>query len=270
MTGLLDRIRLLTVDRIYPFEWTGNCQKHAEFSSKLHGVVRDPFPVLHLEQGRYVLLEAADLFRELVLSGIKHVPVQICRPSTIKISAPSIGLSKTTRVDIEDLVQIFPRCLLLARNGDPVPESHLELDFTFRGQKPARLFVRRINGAGCPEPLQDVFRAINSKGGYVPMAALNAPPGVLCKTSELSGTVRLPSFYIHDLTGAVTSGKLFPDRVIVPTITSRVLNLDFPLHVLKSERPLEEKQAFLSDLITFRNLSYRTSSFKGRVYLLNR
>jgi hypothetical protein len=127
-----------------------------------------------------------------------------------------------------------------------------------------------MNGAGCPQPLQELFRAINHKGRYQPIVSAVARPDAVCKTAELSGTLRLPLFTLEDIGGAVTSGHLFPPNIISVWLDSRVLSLDFPMSVLRSEIPIEEKDSFLRDLITCREQAYKTACIEGHVYLLNR
>ena len=82
--------------------------------------------------------------------------------------------------------------------------------------------------------------------------------------------MKLPPFGIDEVAGVVTSGQLFPPHLLSIQSSSRVFSIDFPLSVLRSNIPVEEKEMFLRDLIAYREQSYKTTFFEGQVYFLNR
>jgi len=63
---------------------------------------------------------------------------------------------------------------------------------------------------------------------------------------------------------------LFPPGIITVQANARVLDVDFPVSVLKSHIPPAEKEAFLRDLLTLRRRACRTTFYEGRILLLNR
>jgi hypothetical protein len=87
---------------------------------------------------------------------------------------------------------------------------------------------------------------------------------------SFSARLTLPPFSNHDLAEAAISDQFFPPRILSPRTSSRVLSIDYPISVLDSDSSLEEKQAFLQDLITLREQSHRTSLYDGQVFVLNR
>ena len=90
------------------------------------------------------------------------------------------------------------------------------------------------------------------------------------KAVSPSAWLTLPEFSLDDLASAAASERFFPPNIIRAITSQRVFNIDFPLSVLGSDMPLEEKESFMRDLVLFREQSCRTAFFEGRVYILNR
>ena len=111
MNSLLSRITLLGVDRIYPYEWSEKSAS-SDYAIERNGIIRHPYPVYHIDQDRYLLLEGTDPFARISAEGIQHIPVQLCRNSDLRFAARSLGLVNICRRDIEELALTFPRCTL--------------------------------------------------------------------------------------------------------------------------------------------------------------
>ena len=268
--GMLSRIRLLNYNLIYPYEWPLSGPYQASVEVDRSSVVKHPFPVMHVEQGRYLLLDGSPLFSRMADFGLPHVPVQICSQEDIRVVSEQLGLEGILATDLEEMADHCPEQLVVADPGEPAPSGYLTIDFTFEEGTSSRLFLRQTNYSGCPEALQRVFRTIEEKGRYLPLLRGVLREGSLFKTATLSGTMKLPQFKISDVAGAVTSGQLFPPNVLTVAANSRVFSIDFPLSVLRSSIPVEEKEAFLRDLIAYREQSHKTTFFEGQVYFLNR
>ena len=83
--GMLSRIRLLNYNLIYPYEWPLSGPYQASVEMDRSSVVRHPFPVMHVDQGRYLLLDGSPLFSLMADFGLPHVPVQICSQEDIRV-----------------------------------------------------------------------------------------------------------------------------------------------------------------------------------------
>jgi len=269
-TGMLSRIRLLNYNLIYPYEWplSGTYQTSVDIDRK--SVVKHPFPVMHVDQGRYLLLDSSPLFSRMADFGLPHVPVQICPQEDVKVVSEQLGLVGIVAADVEEMADHFPEQLIIAGPDEQTPSGYLKIDFVFEDGESSKLFLRQTNCSGCPEALQRVFQTIEEKGRYLPILRSDLREGSLFKTATLSGTMKLPQFKISDVAGAVTSGQLFPPNVLTVLSNSRVFSIDFPLSVLRSNISVEEKETFLRDLIAYREQSHKTSFFEGQVYFLNR
>ena len=90
------------------------------------------------------------------------------------------------------------------------------------------------------------------------------------KVTKATAYLTPPSFALEDLTAAATSDRLFPPNVFRPLTGYKVINVDFPLSVLRSDIPRDDKESFLRELIRFRAQSRKTAFVEGRVYILNR
>jgi len=230
-----------------------------------------PFLAARFDQDRYLLLDGTSLFRKLADIGLLHVPVQVCSHRSLKVSSQKLGLIDFTLDDLIRLSTKYPRRIMIGNGRGSKPNDSMQLEFTFVNCGQKQVWLRHSNGSGCPVPLENVFRAIASKGRYLPIAKrITSCRDSVYKAATCSGTVKVPSFGVDDLISAAVSGRLFPPGIISVSSDCRVFNIDFPLSVLESDISLQDKELFLQDLIAFREQSCRTSLFEGRIYLLNR
>ncbi|HUV31181.1 MAG TPA: hypothetical protein VMY05_08855 [Acidobacteriota bacterium] len=268
--GLIPDITLLSCHRVYPYEWPSREAGRFPVQRTPYDVIRHPFPVMHLEQDRYLLLDGSEMFRQMVDMGIQHLPVQICDCEHLRVLDEPLGLVGFGLEDLTEIVAGFPDQMAVCDDGSSPPVGTLELQFSFEKAGSKRVFLRQTNCTGCPEALQHVFHAIERKGRYMPVRCETLWTGVVYKAAPLTGTVTLPSFSLDDVATAVASGRLYPPHVLRVQPASRVLSIDFPLSVLRSNTSIEEKGLFLRDLIAYRESSHRITYFTGHVYLLNR
>jgi hypothetical protein len=100
------------------------------------------------------------------------------------------------------------------------------------------------------------------------------PDKVFIESAELFdlGTVliALPSYSWGEIRTLSRGGILFPPNCLNVAMDNRVIGLDFPLKVLKSQAEIDEKREFLRQLILLRMRSDRSTVFGGRVYFLGR
>lgn len=100
------------------------------------------------------------------------------------------------------------------------------------------------------------------------------PDRLFIESAELFdlGTVliALPSYSWDEIRSLSRGGLLFPPNCLNVAMDNRVIGLDFPLRVLKSNADMEEKREFLRQLIHLRLRSDRSTVFGGRVYFLGR
>lgn len=261
-------IRILAVEQIYPFE-TAADESDSSPDDDLR-LVRDPFPVVAIREQGFLLLQDTDRFQSVVRAGLIHVPVQIVREPALKLCCETLSLPGLENDDLMAVARRNQDDIIPARPDQSVPDGYYPVYVRFASGDSTALFLRHSAGVGCPEGLTRLFAEIGGSGRYLPLVETSSRHDQLLKGGGSETALTIPGFTIADLRMAAASGELFPAHVIRVVPDCRVLAIDFPASVLKADIPLEEKQAFLQDLIALREQANRTSIVEGRVYILNR
>jgi len=265
----LPHLSIAEVSTIYPYEWLQADESPAveQFAST---AVRHPFPVTPLDESDYLLLGDTDLFLRLAAEGLPCVPVQICPSEQVMLESLPVGLSRFQREDLvrfagkhADIVSIESKA---ESGGD---DSVVQLTCEFDGAA-IRLSLRDSTKTGCPTPLDLLFREIARVGRFLPTLDRRNRRDSLTRAVSLSGRMELPEFELDDLKAAARSERPFPAGLINCRLKRRVLHIDFPSEILSSDIPLTEKQQYLSELVSLRFRSSRTSFYDGQIFLLNR
>jgi len=266
----LQHLRIIDQDRIAPFEWDDGGR--IDLSPEGPGILRDPLLVTPLEGDDFLLLDDSRTYYSLVDADFEHLPVQICTPVELMVDSDPLSLTRFTHDDLTRVLARFPDRIEILPAEKTVPDSpdHLDLIFGFVGAAPIRVRIRHSSLTGCPVPFDAVFRAILESGAFYPVVRDGGEGEWGDHSGPHSGTVSLPTFTLEDLRRAVSSGRLFPPGLIRVQAVCRVLNIDFPVPVLADRSTLEQKQAFLAELIALRARRRRIACFDGRVYMLNR
>jgi hypothetical protein len=267
--NLLSQIKILHSDQIYPFEWYEPKLIPDDMNVNEMTLLKHPFMVSHLSGDDYLLLGQTALFDSMLAAGIKHFPVQVCPDEDLRLIPQKLSLINFTPDDLWQYAMKFPRQVVIYDREVSYLPGHLSLIFSFQNSAPLRVYFRNTNRHGCPLPLEAVFRAILTRGCYVPYLDYIHSTNTILKSRCPDNVLTLPAFDLTDLKKAAASERLFPPDVVRVFSSRRVVNVDFPLTVLDSEIPAEEKESFLRELIAFREQANRTVFLEGTVYILN-
>ena len=263
----LDQIHLLDGEQIQPFEW-GDIEVQ-DLSLAETPAIRHPFLVTELTGDTFLLLGDAGYFHSLQQAGLCCFPVQVCPASAVRVSSRRLGLVRYREEDLRRLVSRHSERMHIAVSGRPDPDpAYLSLDFAFAGGSSVQVRLRDSSRSGCPSPLDALFRSILEHGSYFPLLG-GRHSGAAMQPPAFSGTVDLPPFDLEDLRTAALTDRLFPRDIITAQTDCRILGVDFPVSVLTDSCPLDQKEAFLRDLIALRASRHRISYYEGEVYLLN-
>lgn len=269
-TQLLSQIRILDSDQVYPFEWSVPDDNQPDLDEIRF--VRHPFPVCRLSDDSYLLLEEASYFKALAEFGLEYVPVQLCPRDSLEVVSHRIGLVDFFYEDVLRVASKHPDQISI---DSPTESSggnvkFMKLDFLFSDGRSLSVHLRHSSRSGCPVPLQHFFRAIVQKGRYMPAVEIADDSSALTRSASFSAVAILPPVTLDDLTTAATAELLFPPGIITVQASARVLDVDFPVSVLRAGIPAADKEAFLKDLLTLRRRACRTTFYEGRILLLNR
>lgn len=269
---IYSQIRILDSSRLRPFEFCqpANCQAPAELSEL--PLLRHPFLTTPLEDDSYLLLEETAAFQALVEAGLKHVPVQICPEAGLRFISQTIGLTSFGYDDLLRLAARYPRQIAVGRRPGRAegPTEYLNVSLKFGDRPPVDVQLRHSSRTGCPLPLEYLFRSILRTGRYLPVVELPRNSDTVTRKVSFTATLSLPSFSIDDLKTAALADRLFPAGIVRVGSSFRILEIDFPMSVLTARISIAEKEAFLRELVMFREQALKTSFYEGRIYLLNR
>jgi hypothetical protein len=267
--SVLAMLKLLDTGQVVCFDWSPSEQARLFEDESL--LIRHPFPVLHLEDGTYLLLHDSERFRSLSESGIEHIPAQLCNRKSIRLSSPRLALTKFTFGDLQQFVEEHRNLVSLEDPGrDAIRSEYLHLMFEFPRHPSVVVHCQTDNQVGCPESVDQLLRQILNRGSYLPDWGMGHYADTVLRSQTVSGFLTLPTFDLASLERAALSDHLFPPHTIDVQTDRRVFNIDFPISVLKADIPIEEKEQFLRDMVMIREQSCRTTFFEGQVYILNR
>jgi len=220
-------------------------------------------------KGSLVLLDQTRLFLDLVAAGLNYVPVQQCAAESVRLASERLTLTGFGPRDLERLLAAHPD-QLVAGTLEAAPFGFVSVTIEFPNGEPVTVYARHSSRLGCPTSLDLLFRAVLAHGQYSLTADPQFQPGTPFRVHHPTAWLTLPEYHLQDLFSAASSGHRFPPGVINARTPYRVFNIDFPISVLASDIPVEEKEIYLRDLILFREQSCRTAYFNGPVYILNR
>ena len=261
----------MPVEQIIPFEWSTLEQMRFDCAWNDNDVVRHPFMVTPIENDEYLLLNQSELFYQLLAAGLNYLPVQISGQPDLIISSERLVLEGLGEKQLNDLVVQNPDNMALSESDSesPFPES-VTVTLDFPNKTALNLHLRHSTRLGCPEPMARLFETIQRAGRFVPEIDQSGLDGTPLRSVRPDCILTLPQFELSDLISAARSDRLFPPNVLRITDGLKILNLDFPLRILRTDLPLYELEMFLKDLLAYRELARRTSYIEGRVYILNR
>jgi hypothetical protein len=268
---VLAQIKILPAESILTYEWPGSPQKALEVDLDSLSVVRHPFLVTPIDDDTYLLLSETGHFRALNEAGLDFFPVQVCDAETVRVNRHRLGFDTFSYDDLSRLAARYPDQIAL-RDGDPQssePLGFVGLDFKFADGRRVQTYLRHSSRVGCPLPLEYLFRTVTQNGRYLSIVDGGDGSDSLTRLATIAATVTMPEFSLEDIKSAAQSERLFPPGIIDAVSTRRILDIDFPIRVLKSNIAVSEKESFLKDMILLRRQSRRTAVYEGQVYLLN-
>ena len=263
---IIQTLKILPIDSICPFEWNSNISADVEIDDILK--IRHPFLVTPLPHGKYLLLEASTEFYNLKQAGVTQVPVQIVQNSQISIVQKTIGIYSFDEHDLNEIFELNASQITSevvtndTDDGKDVCLSYEDKQFAITS------IPKHI--VGCPISVSKIFSHFEKNGGYRMIQHQGSLSDSLMKVHRFVATVEIPQLTFSNLADAVKSNNLFPPNIIEVQADIRILYIDFPVSTLLSDNLITEKEVFLRELILLREQAEKTSSYQGKVYLLNR
>ena len=268
-------LNILSLEKLVPVEKTVS-SRIPEIKRELYrtGYQANPLLVSAEEDGRYLLLNDINCFEALRAMGIKSAVVQEipdeCDDSNFLAWYHLVGnfnleylrgLSEILHLKLEEI------------DYDAVwnkEDELISLRCTFIDGQSYRIVPRPGELIGQVSSLNSFIESYQSFSMHLKIY----PDRLFIESSEIfnlgSALILLP-FYRHDQILELARAKvLFPPDCLNICADNRVVGLDFPLQVLNSPVRVEEKKAFLRELLRFRMQSDKSTVYGGKVYFMGK
>ena len=265
---VLTNLRLVPVSQIFPFEW--NTQKGTNDDLLECNHIRHPFLVTRIDINKYILLENASDFYTYQSLGLKELPVQIIQADRLVFTSGEIGLYVFDSDDIEQIVEMSGGSIYSGKNKPDNQYLKLTAIEISIGEKKETLYLSNLNSGGCSVSLSNLFRYFEKHGGYRLIKNKKALSDSLTKIHLFKAKCKLPAITLSDVIDAVKIGNLYPPMITSVQSPIRMLNIDYPISVLKADISMNEKEEFLKELLLLREETEKTSFYQGSIYLFNR
>lgn len=262
------QVKIIPTECIVPFEATILSDNHGLGESE-RSLIRNPFLVMPLDEDQYLLLDEAPRLAAVVASGIQQVPVQVCPPNSFRITTEPQALYGLDSAALNLIVERSEQRVMMAEESKELPQGYIPVVIDGPGGEQMALAVKKGDQLGYAEGLRYLLTAIDSIGRFAPHLAEWTAGEPLLRTSTADAVLFPPTLTIDDLCAAASDNCLLPAGLVRIEADSRILAIDFPASVLLSDLPIDQKTAFLHDLISLRRQTNKTAIVQGRVYIMN-
>ncbi len=272
-------LRILPLNLLVEHEYN-DVQRTAPLAQRMEaeGLLKNPPIVTSLGSGdpRFMVLDGANRTTALSSLGYPHVLVQV-----VKYEEPYVTLTTwhhlITGIDPEEFtllldsvegVDLFSLDYLRARAALARREClmyFMRLDnkvFVARPKMPG-LFVHEQN-----QLLNALVNTYKERVG-VHRAMSNNVEEALRLYADLSGVIVFPQYDTFEILALARDGELLPAGLTRHLIQGRILRVNYPLSELKSQEPLEVKNARLQDWLRRKMASKEVRFYGEMTYLFD-
>lgn len=263
---MLDKLKIIPLDKIVAFEAPADDRverlaAEIEEEGKLH----NPLLVKPLDN-RYLLLDDVAVLAALGRLNLRHVPIQPADAS-LAVRPWQRVVEHWQKEDLLAYLRAFPRQVSLSTGTGPLTSRQAGVRFrdggSYRLTFSSDSFFTR-----CDMICRLIASCGHAGGGFRAKLALD-DPDPLRSFPQATAAVYPPFFSLDELAAIAGGHVRLPYGLIRIDQPGRILGIDFALEILQETAPLEEKEAFLKELIRMRMASDRTAYYDGYVLVLN-
>jgi len=235
------------------------------------GAIRNPLPVAAAENDKYLLLDDAAILETAYRLKIDYLPVQINEFVNESNISAGVRIHKWNREFIDKFRMLFPRVFTsLISSGKPLNGRKLiEIIIVDSEKEPLRLWFKRDSKNRLPGAFFDFLAFLKHHFGFVHQHSIGNDNPISSGEMNNSAVLNCQDITAKDISCASESGYLFPAELLSFDCGSRILGINYPVHILNDSVPVEDKEQFLHELINLRINSGNTRYISSGVYLLN-
>jgi phosphoglycerate dehydrogenase-like enzyme len=264
-------VRVVPADKVIPHELVDH-RRVERLATRLQndGILANP-PIVMESSGYYVVLDGATRVTALKQLNYPHIIVQVIT------SQDQLGLRtwfhvirQTDPAKLTNLLESIPEINLVESAAAKIQEDMVEHEglcyaHTVAGQL---LLLKAAAGVHKLEALNKVSEAYIEN--FIVSRTLNSDLRALQREFlDMTAVVIFPEYTIQQVLQIAQAGRVLPAGITRFVIPGRVLRLNADLAMLRSDRPLLEKERWLNRLILEKLTKNQVRYYEEPVYLLD-
>ncbi|MCA9898763.1 MAG: ParB N-terminal domain-containing protein, partial [Anaerolineales bacterium] len=267
-------LRVVPMDKVVPHEHFD--QKRVDrLAGRLEddGLLGNPPVVIESEDGRYIVLDGATRTTAMKQLGYKHGIVQVIS------TEDGLGLHTwyhvICKIRVNELLALLRTLPDITMQETDIERAADEM-FEYGGLCYIQMIDNRVfliypaQGVNRLEALNQFTEAYIDAAGHVDRTLNSNILSLKNEYEELAGVVIFPEYTVNQVMQAtMSSGRLFPAGITRFIIPGRILRLNAPLSVLKSDMSLREKNRWLHELLVEKQGKGGIRFYGEPVYLLD-
>lgn len=260
-------LKIVPREQIVPImEFNSDRAAYLEIAYAEAGYVFNPILVAEVADSLYLLTDDGSGLEALARLDVGFIPVQVEPVLGDSVFWGKIAVKEWRDDFLREFQRLFPR------DTNPLPDDG-NPDYSiyarcYHGDIPGPGMAFKRNGFHAS---QIVVYFIDYLRRHRALAAQVLRPfgGAPDMPAERSAAVRIGNLKFTEAVWLGQKGFRFPAGFYHPDDICRVLGVNYPIKILNEKASVNDKQAFLHELIAFRMKSGRTESYNGGVFLLN-
>ncbi len=235
------------------------------------GAVRNPFLVAPTDDGRYILLDDGALLETARRLKIEYLPVQITGLGRGLNIVAEMAIDGWNKSYIDKFMEIFPRVISVRSHTNKPGQDfdHAKIIISENNGDQIRLCFGSGGYDHLPGSVFDFLKYLKRFCRFSRWLHLEKPDCVPADEINSSAVLKLPGLSSEDLLLAVKQNYLFPAELLAFECGSRMLGINYPVHILNEPVSVRDKEQFLHELISLRINSGCSRFISSGVYLLN-
>ena len=264
-------LRVVPADQVQPHELV-DARRVDRLATRLDqdGILINP-PIVIENRGRYVVLDGATRTTALKQLNYPHIIVQlISADDNLGLHTWFHAIRKVGSTEVFNLLQAIPEITLIESQPQRVYEDMLEhggICFFYTAEEKLWLIKSgaEVNHLDALNKLTDSYIS----AFHVDRTLNNDIRSLKKEIPDLAALMIFPEYTVKQVLQIAQAGRLLPAGITRFVIPGRVLRLRADLSILKSDRPLREKEAWLNQFIQDKLVANRVRYYEEPVYLLD-
>ena len=267
-------LQVVSTDSLRPLSRVTESSVHRLTSEiSTDGRQRNPIAVARLDSGERIILDGVSRWRAFNQLGIGDILAQ-----TVELDDPNLELSSwrhlvshLTAVELERMLQRL--CLSFEKFDSDFfcQEVHSPADgilVVLSDRSAYRVLIDRADLSKFNRQLSDFVMGYSTNSQVVRLHAEHHTAEVIADSGTEQACIHLPTYTCDEVLEITASGDLLPPYLACYSFPHRYLDVGLSLKILSAKTSIDDKNAFLDDLIRMRLSRSRAAFYPQSVFLM--